>query len=361
MRVAFLRLLRMRESAFPLPRVGSRLHRTALALLLCCPFIASVSTAADTVERGALAPAIDGWREHPRTHAVIVAHDGEAVVEQVFAGPALDTPVNIKSLGKTFMAALTGAAIRHDVIDGVDQPVTELLGPRVPDGAGDQIDQVTVGHLLSMSSGLERTSGPGYGAWVTSDNWVEYALTRPFVDTPGERMQYSTGDFHILSAALTEASGRDVLALARDWIGEPLGIRIPAWQQDPQGIYFGGNNMRLSPRALIALGELYRNDGVVDGQRVLPKGWVGTSWTPRVRSPWSGDQYGFGWFIREFEGTDYYYGRGYGGQMLYVVPALELTVAITADPTPPSQPGSGADRLTEVLEQHVIRPLRRRN
>lgn len=332
-----------------------------MALLLGLPALVGASAAADTVERSALVPAIDGWRDHPRAHAVIIAHEGETVVEEVFAGPGLDTPVNIKSLGKTFMAALTGAAIHQEVVEGVDQPVTELLGPRVPDGAGEQLDQVTVAHLLSMSSGLERTSGPGYGAWVASDNWVEYALTRPFVDAPGKRMQYSTGDFHILSAALTEASGRSVLSLARDWIGDPLGIRIPSWQQDPQGVYFGGNNMRLSPRALIQLGELYRNGGVVDGQRVLPEGWVETSWTPRVRSPWSGDQYGFGWFIRSFEGTEYYYGRGYGGQMLYVVPALELTVAITADPTPPSQPGSGADRLTTVLERHVIRPLRGRD
>lgn len=339
----------------------NQLRRAVTGVLLVLPLILSSSVLADTIERDALAAAIKGWREHPRTHAVIVAHQGEPIAEEVFAGPGLDTPVNIKSLGKTFMAALTGAAIRQDVVESVDQPVTELLGPRVPADADSRLEQVTVAHLLSMSSGLDRTSGPGYGAWVTSDNWVEYALTRPFVDAPGKRMQYSTGDFHILAAALTEESERSVLALARDWIGEPLDIRIPAWQQDPQGVYFGGNNMRLSPRALVALGELNRNDGVVDGNRVLPEGWVESSWTPRVRSPWSGDQYGFGWFLREFGGTDYYYGRGYGGQMLYVVPALELTVAITADPTPPSQPGSGAHRLTTVLERHVIRPLHRRD
>ncbi|MEX0607562.1 MAG: 6-aminohexanoate hydrolase, partial [Halofilum sp. (in: g-proteobacteria)] len=157
---------------------------------------------------------------------------------------------------------------------------------------------------------------------------------------------------------LTEASGRSVLALGRDWIGAPLDIRIPAWDQDPQGIYFGGNNMLLSPRALVQLGELYRNDGMVDGQRVLPRGWVESSWSPRVRSPWSGDQYGFGWFIRRVDGLDIYHGRGYGGQMLYVVPALELTVAISADPSPPSPPGSAVDRLHAVLEQHVIPVLR---
>lgn len=334
--------------------------RAAVAVLVGLSALAAAFAAPASAERQALARAIEAWREHPRVHAVIVARDGDPIVEEVFEGPGLERPVNVKSLGKTFIAALTGAAIREGIIDGVDQPVTALLGSRVPENADARLDGVTVGHLLSMSSGLERTSGPGYGEWISSANWVEHALTRPFVDAPGERMQYSTGDFHILSAALTEASGRSVLSLARDWIGDPLEIHIPPWDRDPQGIYFGGNNMLLSPRALVRLGELYRNDGVAGGQRVLPEGWVESSWQPRVRSPWSGDQYGFGWFIRRFEGTEIYYGRGYGGQMLYVVPALELTVAITADPTPPSPPGSAVDRLHAVLEQEVVRALRDR-
>lgn len=337
------------------------LRGPAFISLIGLAVLAAPLAAVSIAEREALAPAVDAWREHPRVHAVVVARGGEPVVEEVFAGPGLDTPVNIKSLGKTFMAALTGAAIHHGVVEGVDQPITELLGSRVPDGAVPRVQQVIVAHLLSMSSGLERTSGPGYGAWVNSDDWVEYALTRPFVDAPGKRMQYSTGDFHILGAGLTEASGRSLLALAQEWIGGPLDIRIPPWDQDPQGIYFGGNNMLLSARALVRLGELYRNDGVAGGQRVLPQGWVEASWAPRVRSPWSGDQYGFGWFLRRSEGTEIRYGRGYGGQMLYVVPALELTVAITADPTPPSPPGSAVDRLHSVMEAHVLPALRARD
>ena len=71
-------------------------------------------------------------------------------------------------------------------------------------------------------------------------------------------MLYSTGSYHLLSAALTQASGRSTLALARDWLGEPLGIEIPPWTRDPQGFYLGGNNMMLSPRALLRFGEMYR-------------------------------------------------------------------------------------------------------
>lgn len=103
-----------------------------------------------------------------------------------------------------------------------------------------------------MQAGLRRTSGRYYGDWVKSNNWVGYVLTRPFVDEPGGRMLYSSGNTYLLSAALTESTGRTTLDVARDWLGEPLGITFLPWGQDPQGIYLGGNNMMLSPGAVTA-------------------------------------------------------------------------------------------------------------
>ena len=83
-------------------------------------------------------------------------------------------------------------------------------------------------------------------------------------------MLYSTGSFHVLGAALARASGESLLALARGWLGEPLGIEIPAWTRDPQGFYLGGNEMALSPMAMLAFGEMYRRDGrTADGATVL--------------------------------------------------------------------------------------------
>ena len=113
--------------------------------------------------------------------------------------------------------------------------------------------------------------------------------------------------------------------------------------------------MQLSPRALIEVGELYRNDGVVVNeaggeQRVLPEGWVEESWQPRGTSRWTGDGYGYGWFITQLAGEDVYYGRGYGGQALYVIPEREMTVAITSDPNPPSPGGQFQQRLNRLVE-----------
>ncbi|MGM0571149.1 serine hydrolase domain-containing protein [Marinobacter sp.] len=292
-----------------------------------------------------------------RLHSVLVAVEGEPVLAEVLRGPALDEPVNIKSLSKTVMAALVGVAVRKGVFEGPDQPIAEVVS--VPSGADERVGQITVGHLLSMQAGLQRTSGQHYGPWVNSSNWVDHALTRPFVDEPGGDMLYSTGSYHILSAALTETTGQSTLALARSWLGEPLNITIPSWPTDPQGIYFGGNDMRLSPMALLAIGELYRNDGRHGEMQVLPQGWVSTSWKPRGMSRYTDDRYGYGWFVTELGGYDAYYGRGYGGQMLYVVPELAVTAVMTSDPAPPSVP-SFTQELDALMERHILPAVEKR-
>lgn len=281
----------------------------------------------------------------PRLRTLIVARDGVPVVERVFRGPGLDRPVNVKSIAKSVVSALVGIAIDRGVLKGTDQRIASILGSRVPADADPRVREITVGHLLAMRAGLERTSGANYGRWVSSRDWVRFALSRPFVDEPGGRMLYSTGSSHLLSAVLTRASGRSTLDLVRDWLGEPLGITIPPWTRDPQGVYFGGNDMVLSPRALLRFGEMYRQGGVIDGRRVLSENWVRASWTPQVTSPFTGDHYGYGWFITEARGHPVYYAWGYGGQMLYIVPSLTLTVIMTSDPDHPS----GRDGYVRVL------------
>lgn len=141
------------------------------------------------------------------------------------------------------------------------------------------------------------------------------------------------------------ASGRSTHALAEEWLAEPLGIQIPPWQRDPHGIYFGGNDMLMSPRALLRFGELYRQDGVLNGRRIFPEGWVAESWRPRTTSPWSGNPYGYGWFSQKAGGYDVHFTWRYGGQMLFIVPDLELTVVTISDPSPPpafGEPCTGA-------------------
>ncbi|WP_110670151.1 serine hydrolase domain-containing protein [Salinicola halophilus] len=322
-----------------------------LTLALIAPALAQPPPAAALERMAAQASALS------RSHALMVAVDGETVIEEGFRGHTTAGTANIKSLSKTVISALVGIAIERGVIESVDQPIVELLGNRVPADTDPRVETITVGQLLSMQAGLERTSGANYGGWVTSANWIRNALTRPFVAEPGGRMLYSTGNSHLLSAALTEASGRSTLALAREWLGTPLGIAIPPWTRDPQGIYFGGNEMGFTPRALLRFAELYRLGGSLDGERVLSTAWIMASWQPRTHSFFNGNDYGYGWFLTEIAGEPAYYGWGYGGQLLYVIPSQAMSVVMTSDPTPPSN-GSAYNARVEFLIAELIEAMR---
>lgn len=292
--------------------------------------------------------------ELPRLHAMVVARNGRTFAEQAFRGPSLDAPVNIKSASKSVLAAVTGAAVGAGVLTGVDQHVLPLLRDHRPANPDPRLEALTVDHLLSMRAGLQSTSGPNYGQWVESSDWTRHALAQPFVDQPGGRMIYSTGTSHLLSASLTQAAGRSTLELTREWLGEPLDLEVPAWPQAPEGVFFGGNDMRLSPRALLRFGELYRLGGEWRGRRVLPDGWVEQSWRGRGRSRWSGNPYGYGWWIKETRGRPVYFAWGYGGQMVFVDPALALTAVMTSDPTPVATRGDHVQRLHALFDDGLV-------
>ena len=307
------------------------MNRLACALVLLLAFAAPTEARAAAFDPALLQATIARASQLPRLHALIVARDGAIEYERALRGPSLDRPVNIKSASKTIIDALAGIAIGKGILKSPDAPILPLLKKRAPAKLDPRVSLVTLDHLMGMRAGLERTSGRfNYGPWVASRDWVGFALSRPFTEEPGSTFQYSTGNTHLLSAILTDAAGKSTWDLAREWLGKPLGIEVPPWTRDPQGIYFGGNEMALSPRALFRFAEMYRQGGVWNGVRVVPAEWIEASWTPKG-SDRRGNGYGYGWFVAEAYGRRVYFGWGFGGQMLYVVPSLGLTVIATSD------------------------------
>jgi CubicO group peptidase (beta-lactamase class C family) len=304
--------------------------------------------------------ALEGVREAATElrglHSLLVAHRGEVAAEWYFNGAGANEPANLKSASKAVLSALIGIAIAEGTLEGVDQTVAPFFRTQLPGEADPRLERITVGHLLSMRAGLESTSFGNYGRWVTSSDWVRHVLSRRFVDEPGGRMIYSTGSTHLLSALLTRAADTDTWSYARARLAEPLGIRLPRWTRDPQGIYLGGNNMELTPRAMLRFGELYRNGGRHEGRQVVPESWVRASWTPQTISPWNGYRYGYGWWIRRVRGHSVNFAWGYGGQFIFVVPALELTVVMTSNPR---GGGRGYRRdLYALLSNYIFSALR---
>lgn len=287
-------------------------------------------------------------------HAIRISKAGEVVFSNVFRGPAESRAVPIKSVSKTIVAALTGAAIDRGEVPDLNATIGNLAPRLIPDGADPRVSDITIGQLVTMQAGLERTSGGNYGAWVASSNWVADALSRPFVTEPGARMLYSTGSFHVLGAVLAEVSGQSLLALTRERLGRPLGIDVPAWTRDPQGRYLGGNEMALTLEGMIRFGEMYRQQGRFDGNQVLSPDWVEASFEPQTRSPFSGLNYGLGWFLGRASGADFALARGYGGQIICVVPSRELTIAITSDPLRPARSEGYFGDLMRLIEDQIL-------
>jgi CubicO group peptidase (beta-lactamase class C family) len=266
----------------------------------------------------------------PRLHTLLVARDGVVRFERHFRGPGVDAPVNVKSVSKSILSALVGIAVGEGRLLGTEQKITpffmnQLLAP----GADTRKREITIGNLLTMQAGLAGTSSENYSAWTGSSNWVEHALARPMIAEIGGPMIYSTGNYHLLSAILTQATGQRTSLYAQEKLAEPLGITIPPWRTDPQGIDMGGNDMRVSARSMLRIGELYRNDGVHEGRQVIPAEWVRASLQVWLRAR-NGDGYGLGWWTRHVGSHTAHYARGYGGQFILVVPSLGLTAVATS-------------------------------
>ena len=249
---------------------------------------------------------------------------------------------------------MAGVALDRGEIPSLQSTLGELIPELIPSAADRRVASITVENLLTMQAGLERTSGPGYNDWINSNNWIENALMRPMVAEPGTQMLYSTGSYHVLGAILSKVSGTDLLSLARYRIGRPLGVDIPSWTRDPQGRFLGGNEMALTLPAMIRFGEMYRNGGMIGNQRILSEDWVTRSQQPVTRSMFSGLAYGYGWFIGEKDDISYSLARGYGGQIICIVPDLALTVAITSDPTRPARTGGYFGYLMRLIEESII-------
>jgi CubicO group peptidase (beta-lactamase class C family) len=322
----------------------------ALPLLLALPRTGW----AQSDRRAALTPALDRANDLGPLRCVAVSIDGSEVAARGYHGGSPDRPTNIKSASKSVISALMGIAIDKGVLEGADQKIAPLLERDMPDDPDPRMADITIGNLLSMQAGLGRTSGPNYGRWVSSPNWVRAALAEPFDGDPGGPMLYSTGSTHLLSAILTRAGGKSTRELAREWLEPVEGFAISGWDRDPQGIYIGGNQMAMTPRSLLAFGELYRNGGRNKaGEQVVSERWIQQSWRVRTHSIYSGDGYGYGWFMRRIGGQDVVYAWGFGGQMLYIVPALALTVAMTSIPDDPSARSGHRDDLHALLAEII--------
>lgn len=290
--------------------------------------------------------------------SLVVSHHGRILAERYFRGARASEPVNVKSASKSVVSALVGIAIARGLLEGTDQRVATLFPDYFRSIESPAKRRITLGDLLSMRAGLETTSFGTYGAWVSSPDWVRFALERPMTCEPGDCWEYSTGNTHLLGVAVARAAGTDLRTFAARELLGPLGIPARRWDRDPAGHYLGGNNMSFTPTELLRFGQLYLNEGTWEGERILPASWVRRSWELRVRSPWNGHGYGLGWWGRDVAGERVRFAWGYGGQYLFLVPDLELAVVATTDLDRRRRRWDADRALFRLLREEIIPRLR---
>jgi CubicO group peptidase (beta-lactamase class C family) len=200
---------------------------------------------------------------------------------------------------------------------------------------------ITIKHLLTMRMGIKEESENDYGVYMgiyNSDNWIKETIESALVSDPGERMRYNTFQTHLLSAIITRATQKSTLEFATEFLFKPLKIDIDYWEQDPQGYYFGGNSMYITPREMAILGFLYLNNGRLNDLQIISRDWIelslslSTNFThPNEWGVYKNYNYAYLWWRGQVNEYDLYMGYGYGGQFIVVFPSLNLIVVSTAN------------------------------
>jgi CubicO group peptidase (beta-lactamase class C family) len=165
-----------------------------------------------------------------------------------------------------------------------------------------------------------------------SPDWVQFFLDRPMVEDPGKRWNYNTGCAHMLSAIVQQESGKVLSDFAAENLFAPIGIASVSWPADSKGISYGGRGIYMTARDMARFGYLYARKGAWDGRQIIPAEWVSESTQKRVAAMF-GQGYAYLWWVPAFGG---FAANGFRGQRIFVVPAQDLVVVITAAIDSPS-------------------------
>jgi CubicO group peptidase (beta-lactamase class C family) len=286
-------------------------------------------------------------------HGLVVERGGALVAElyrrgkdrsfwSVFARDTDFGPTSLhdlRSVTKSIVGLLFGIARQQRAINLAASPLTFYPGYAYLHST--ERDAITLEHLLTMSSGLEwHETVTSYGTLANDEtrllwDWAppRYVLSRSIVARPGTQFNYTGGSTAVLGDVIVRATQTPLRDFARTTLFEPLGIRESRWASDLYGRPLAFAGLRLRPRDVAKIGRLVLADGRWQGKQIVPADWVRESMRPHIAAE-DGLHYGYQWWIGsvEWKGQPLPWGAGVGngGQRLFVVPALDLTVVITA-------------------------------
>jgi CubicO group peptidase (beta-lactamase class C family) len=328
---------------------------------LVTPQSAGLSAALD---RAFAEPAQAPYR---RTRAVVVLKNGRVIAERYADGIGPETQLLGFSMTKSVMSALTGILVRQGKLklDG-PAPVAAWQNPEDPRHAitVDELLRHTAG--IALGSSLEAKLGsvlePVNAMKYAEDDMASFAERAPLATAPGTVWNYHDGNFLILAQLIRNAAGgkpADALRFARRELFAPLGMNNVTLQLDSAGTIEGSAEMMASARDWARFGQLYLDDGVVGGKRILPEGWVNYSatatpnaWVGIGAGFWTnqGDSFGAKFRVDHGWPRDAFFAKGTIGQYTIVIPSEKLVIVrLGRSPNFPPQ----ADGVFELVRDVV--------
>ena len=244
---------------------------------------------------------------------------------------------SLQSVTKSIAATAIGIALGRGEIKSLDLPFMQFFKDRKVPGADPRLYRATVRDVLTMRSGIEwhEQDRPLDDTNTTvqlekSRDWIAFTLSEPMDADPGTKWAYNSGGSMLLSGIIRSATGQHIDEYARQHLFQPLGIRDFHWKKTPTGHPDTEGGLYLSATDLAKIGYLYLHDGMWDGRRVLPAGWVkdATARHAQPTSPAWG--YGYQWWITARGREDIWAGRGFGGQYLVVIPSCDIVGVVHA-------------------------------
>jgi CubicO group peptidase (beta-lactamase class C family) len=281
----------------------------------------------------------------PYIQSIAIARHGKLVLDQYFYGLGPNNLHDVRSAGKSVTTLMVGRAIEDTEAFSSSSPVVSLLSyyrPVKNDSA--RKERITVADLMTMASGLacddNDDASPGNEDTMQSQppgtDWYRYTLDLPMASDPGTRSVYCTAGINLLGAIIEGAVRMPLEQYFSERFAKPMEFGGYAmWLMPPpaNAAYMGGGD-RFRPRDFLKFGELLLDHGAWEGRHIVNSNWIEASILPRTAPEGEGDRYGYGWHITSLSVGSQIYpvisAGGNGGQLLIVVPKLDIAIMVTA-------------------------------
>lgn len=267
--------------------------------------------------------------ESSTRQSLLLMRNGYVVYEAYFNGSRATDSNNIASVSKSMLSALIGIAIEQGHFQSTDDRIAEYLPEYFEAVADTKLRELTLHQMLTMTHGLAWEENRTERLLNRSEDWVADILSLPVRNEPGTVFHYSTGASQVLSAVLTEATGMSVCEFAHRFLFAPLGMEAEFWGVGPQGYFSGGHSVSMTAREVARFGQLFLDEGRWQGEQIVPGWWVAASTAPQIDIGNNYAGYGYYWWLNRIATYEMYSALGAGGQILHVIPELELVMVTT--------------------------------